>query len=284
VRKDLAPLLVLVALLVAGFVGYRVLFGTETAFVLVEASGDVRRTDALGGSAVVAAGEALDARDRLVAGEGGRAVLGLGDETRVTLEASSSVKVLGVDATGVRLELEGGRVQATVRPGAGAVGIVAGGREVTARDADFTAARDADGTLGIAAERGALSVQGVEGISSIRAGERLVAPAEGDPLVSPAAEALLLYVADPAATRVRAETAAVSGRTQPGARVRVRGAGAWQEVRADERGEWTATVALAEGENAVQVEAVDVFGNVAQSSVTLTRDTRPPAVGVEIKF
>ncbi|MFZ5482162.1 MAG: FecR domain-containing protein [Myxococcota bacterium] len=282
-RKDLLPLLLLLALLVAGFAGYRVLFSSEAAFVLVEATGDVRRTDALGGQRALEAGAALDARDRVSAGAGGRAVLAIGDDTRVTVEEESSVKVLGVDAAGVRLELEGGRVQATVRPGSGSVGIVAGDTEFTSDDADFRVDRDGD-VVGVAVDRNAVSVKGLDGVTEVREGQTLVAPADGDPLLRPATEALLLYVADPAAARVRDDATEVRGKTVPGARVRVRGAGDWQEVRADPNGEWVARVSLAEGENAVRVEARDVLGNVATSSVTVVRDTTAPAVGVEVRF
>lgn len=284
-RRELGALLVLLAVAVAGWLGWRALFGSGGArFEIVEVRGDVRHEDGLGGTAAAAPGLVVDARDRLVAGEGAEAVLAFGEQTRVTLEASSSLRVVGVDEEGVKLELEGGRVHATVRPGSGTVGVVAGDREIVAEDADFTAARDADGTLGVVAERGDVGVRGVPGATQVRAGERLLVPAEGSALLAPAAESLLLYVAGPSAPRTRDSSAEVRGRTAPGARVRVGRGAAWTEVRADGSGEWVARVDLAEGANEVEVEARDVLGNRARSTVSVVRDTRAPAVGVEIRY
>ena len=62
------------------------------------------------------AGLVLDTRDQLTTGELGEAVLGLGDETRIRVGPTSSMQVRSVDQEGVRLELEGGRIEATVRP------------------------------------------------------------------------------------------------------------------------------------------------------------------------
>lgn len=284
--KELQALAVLLAVLAVGWLAYGAIFGDtggsrlEVAFV----EGAVRRVDALGVEAPAEAGQALLPRDRIVAGAGGRAVLALGPDSRVTVEESSSLRIVAVDDAGVRLELEGGRVQATIRPGSGPVGISSDGRTVTTTDADFTAVRGDDGTFGVASTRGDLALDGVEGATKVSVGERLVAAPGGAAVVGRASEELLLSVAWPSATRTRAETVAVTGRTEPGATVRVGREGAWTVVKADPRGDFTARVPLDEGTNDVRVEATSVLGGATAVNSTVVRDTTAPSVGVEIRY
>lgn len=285
-RRELAALATVVIIVALAWVGYETLFGGdgESRFVLVEVSGDVRHVDGLGGVVPAGAGQVIGTRERLITGAGGGAILAFGEENRLTLDAGASLRVLEVDASGVQVELEGGRVRATVRPGGGSLGVVANGRGLVATDADFTAVLGEDGTVGVESTRGEVGLTGIPGTVRVREGERLVVPTEGSPLVSPASESLLLYVAAPERLRTREGMAAVTGRTLPGATVRVGEEGAWTQVVADPKGAFSARVALAEGENAVRVEARDLFGNVAVSNLTVIRDTRPPAVGSELTY
>lgn len=284
--RELQAVALLLIVLGLAWLGYGVLFGDDGAARLTVASvqGEVSRLDGLGNPAPIESGQALLPRDRLVAGEGGRAVLALGTESRVTVEPSSSVRVLSADEFGVRLELEGGRVQATIRPGSGSFGITADGRAVVTEDADFTAARDEDGTLGVEATRGALTLEGVDGAERLAAGERLVVAEDGAALVQSATEELLLNVAWPTDPRTRATELEVRGNTEPGARVRIGREGAWTEVRADRAGAFVARVPLSEGDNDLRVEAASVLGGAVAVSSTVVRDTKAPSVGVEVRY
>jgi ribosomal protein S28E/S33 len=185
---------------------------------------------------------------------------------------------------GVRVSLEGGRVQATVRPGAGSVGIIADGREVVAEDADFTVARDGAGTFGAEVLRGEAEIRGGPGVSRIPEGARVVAAADADPVVGPADDALLLFVEPLPAPRSRAGSATVSGRSQPGAMVRVGRGDVWVTTRADATGAFRVEVPLVEGENPLRVEARDVFGNIGVGDLRVTRDTLAPSVGIEVRY
>lgn len=284
--KELQALAVLLVVLALSWLAYGAIFGDDGGARLTVATveGAVSRVDGLGEESPAEAGAELLPRERIVAKAGGRAVLALGPDSRVTVEESSAVRVLAADETGVRLELEGGRVQATVRPGSGQLGITADGRTVLADDADFTAARDDDGTLGVAATRGTLAVEGVEGATKLGAGERLVAAPGGAALVQSATEELLLNVAWPTEGRTRAETVEVRGTTEPGARVRVGREGAWTEVRADRSGAFVARVPIGEGANDLRVEATSVLGSAASVSGSVVRDTTAPSVGVEVRY
>ena len=261
------------------------LFGDDGARLTVRTvSGDVRRVDGLGSSTQAVPGLALTAHDRIVAGASGSAELALGEDSRVRIDEKSSVQVLSADEKGVRLELEGGRVQATIRPGSGRLGISADGRSVSSEDADFTVVRGEDGTVGVVAERGGLDVEGMGDRSRLSAGERLVAAPDGGALVAPADEALLLAVDWPATERTRDEEIEVRGHTEPGATVQVGYEGAWVTVRAGKDGTFTARTRLREGENDVEVRATSVLGNALSASHVVVRDTTAPQLGLEIKY
>ncbi len=287
-NRELRALLVVCLIFAVGAVGYRVLFGAGLAdrFRIVTVQGDVRHLRSDGEGATAQAGETLEEGDRIVSGDGGSAVLGLGADTRVSVDARSSVKVMGVTDEGVRLELEGGKVKATVRPGSGRVGVVSDGREVTATDAEFTAVRDGEGNLAVSTERGRVELTGVSGVAELKEGDDLVAPAGGgSPLRAPASDALLLQVAFPAPGRTREQEVTVEGSTQPGATVTVKGGARPVSARAGKDGRFVAKVPLAEGKNALEVEATSLLGRSAEvARAELVRDTTVPQVGVTIEF
>lgn len=284
--KELQALAVLLLILGVAWLGYGHLFGDDGGERLVVSAveGTVRRVDGFGAETAAEAGLALQPRDRIVAGAGGRAVLALGPDSRVTIEEKSAVRVLAADQTGVKLELEGGRVQATIRPGAGPVGISSDGRSVVAQDADFTVVRAEDGTLGVVAERGQVGIEGLPGTERLAAGERLVAARGGTALVAPASEELLLKVAWPTAARTRDEATEVRGHTEPNAHVRLGREGAWVEVKADDKGDFVTRVPLAEGANEIRVEATSVLGASVAVVHSVVRDTTAPSVSTQIRY
>lgn len=275
-------MIMVVALL--GVVGWYFLFGTAAGgrLVIHEVAGAVQRVDGLGKGQDATAGMALSANDRIVAGEGGRAVLALGPETRVTVDGGSAIKVLDVGASGVKLELEGGRVHANVRPGSGRVGISSDSREASTDDGAFTAARGDDGTFAVSAESGNVDISGISGVTSISAGEKVVAPVGGNPLQGPASDALLLDVIWPTTRRTREEEVEVTGTTEPGATVKLGQSGEWVTARADKDGHFSARVKIGEGENRIEVHATSLLGALAQVDASVTRDTTAPQIGIEL--
>lgn len=285
VSQELRAVLVLLAILAVGALGWRVLFteGVGDRLVVHEVAGSVRRVDGLGKGESAEAGMSLSESDRLVAGEGGRAVLAIGLETRITVEERSAIRVLGVNEGGVRLELEEGRVRANVRRGSGRVGIVSDDREASTADGAFAAGVSEDGTFAVASERGVVELTGIEGVRSVAEGQRIVAPKGASPLSGPVSDALLLDVAWPTARRTREEEVEVTGTTEPGARVRLGGNGRWVTVVAGRDGRFVARVSLAEGENAVEVQATSLLGTLATVDAAITRDTTAPAIGIELR-
>lgn len=278
-RNALPALLATLAILAAGWFGYERWFGGQGSadVVVLEVMGTVV-LDRVGEARTgVEQGQGLRARDGLVVGEGGRAVVGVGAETRLTLEEQSSIRVLEVGKDAVRVELEEGRVSARVRPGSPAIGVLSGGRTLTATDADFTVAADMDAALAVQTERGRVEVAGVAGVSAVSAGQRLSDMPGGKPVLGEIPPELLLQVAWPQGGPVRDDAVKLTGRTEPYARVRGTGAGPPADARADAEGRFELTLPLSEGENALNLEVRDVVGNRKAEGHKVSRDSTAPA-------
>lgn len=282
-KRELAALALVGGLLVAGWVGYGALFGTTggDALLVVDVEGTVRH-HAGGRDDLARSGDYVKAGERLTSGSDGTAVLSFGAETRVTLRPDSSVQVVGVGAEGVRLDLDGGRVQATVREGGAPVQVKAGDRSVTARDADVTVGRDAEGTVAVEPSRGRVTLEGF-GVPEVASGERVVAPVGEAAAVVVARQALLLDLAAALPPRTRDTSLELGGATEPGAVVRVTGGSTPVSVRARGDGAFRVTVPLVEGRNSLLVTAVNALGQEATVQWGVERDTTAPGIQVEIR-
>lgn len=285
-RDALRILLAISLVLLAGWLGYAVLFPTERVAPLLvsEVEGDVVRIDAVGNRTEATTGLALQRSDQIQSGEGGRATLSFGEENRIVLQRATSIRVLGISPAGVKIELDGGRVQATVRPGHGALGVVSGTREFSATDATFSVGTNGSGVLAVESERGEVQVLGVEGVTQLGPDQRLVGLSDGQVRVAPIPASLLLEVAWPDAARTREAEVMVRGRTDPGSEVRVGASGVWTVVVAGKDGQFQASVPLQEGQNPLEVVSEDPLGRTATSAGSILRDTRPPGASFEVRY
>lgn len=277
--RELRAILVLAVLLAAAWWGYQYLFEGDdrVRLQLVDVEGDVVRVTGLSREAA-REGDLLAENDRIQAGKDGRAVLTFGADTRVTVENESSVQVTGVTEEGIGIELENGKVHATVRAGGGRLSVGAEGRELSAEDADFTAIRRADGVLAVEGERGEVQVRGVDGVDRVAAGSRMVAARGGSAVTAPVNEGLLLDVVWPDERRTRLEQVEVKGVTEPGATVRLRGRSGPVQVAAGPDGRFAARVTLEEGENTIEAVSTSVFGEQKALSIQIVRDTVAPTI------
>ncbi len=277
-RTGLPMVLATLAVLILGYLGYVFWFGGggRADLQVLEIDGEVVLIRAGQQTQPVELGASLETEDGLRVGAGGRAVVGVGAETRLTLEELSSIRVLEVGHDRVRVELEEGRVSALVRPGSPSLGVVSGGRTITATDGAFTARADGEGALAVQATEGGVVVEGVSGVARVGAGQRLSDVPGSAPMIGEIPAALLLNVAWPADGPVRGERVAVQGRTEPHARVRVSGGAGAAEARAGPDGSFTVPVSLAEGENALRVEAESVMGETTQQEGAVSRDSKAP--------
>lgn len=279
-KRWLVPVLAVVVLVAAAFaiLSYTQDEAVQSDLVLMEVDGEVRVIGGDGKAETVAAGLALDPKDRVTTGLSSRAVLAMGPTSRIRLGPQSTVQVVAHDDRAVTLELEGGALQATVRPGPTALRIGSNGREVVATDAVFEMGVGDDGTLVVEVTEGAAATSGIAGIAEVRSGERATVAGDGTGVVSPVAADLLLAVTWPEVLRTKESVTRVTGTTVPSATVNVRGGGKVVQVRADRTGHFEADVPLLEGDNPLSVEATDVLGNVASvDGVTMLLKTKKAA-------
>lgn len=275
---------VLLAVLVAGLLGFRVLFAEPAApgLTVQEVEGSVVR-DAAGVAVPAVAGDIVGAEESVRTGPGSQVVLTLGESTRLVLASESTLRVVEQRADGVDVELEAGRVRATVRPGAGALGVRAAGRAVRAEDAEFTVARDGE-LVQVEAEAGSLRLEGFGNAASLVAGERVVVSGGSVSPVGAIPEALLLRVEWPEATTTRLEHVEVRGRTEPWARVEVRSQAGRSMVTANGAGGFVLSVGLVEGENAVSVRVEDLLGRAQEATWAVVRDTTGPTGQFRVEY
>ncbi len=277
-RQQLPVLIAVVVVLVLGALGYRLFFGADEAMGLrvMEARGEVQRVSATGRASAATVGDQVEPQERLTVGEGGRAVLGVGEGSQLTLEARSSIRVTSVEETGVRVELEEGRVQAKVSQGSTLLGIQRGDREVAVSDGAVAVTTGEGGRLRVEAEQGSADLSGFGDARSLSAGERLTLDDTGASAVEPVPDELLLEVSWPQAKATREEELVVKGEAPAFAQVRVGRAGRWWNTRADAAGQFSVVIELAEGENTVEVVVEDGFGGERRSTHVVERDTQAP--------
>ncbi len=282
-RDVLTVLAVAVAVLLVGVLGYSLLFGGDElqALSVQRVDGQVR-TERAGREEPTSIGELLGPGDRLIAGEGGRAVLSFGEASALVVESETSLRVLGEGDEGIEIELEGGRVHATVRPGDGGLGVRNGDRRVGLDEAEADIAIGPDGSAYVEVVDGDLELSGFDGVEALRSGQRLVAAPGAAALVEGVDKDLLLDVAWPEARSTNQDTVLVRGTSAPGSRVRV--SGGVQDVRGqvDSQGDFELRVPLGEGDNALRVAVVDPLGREREASWEVLRDTRPPTATIQV--
>ena len=126
---------IMLGISILGWFGYVLIFGGSGAADLVvrEIDGMVEYIDPAGAVGLALPGQSVEARARLRSGEDGRAILEFGADSTITLAESTSIRVIGVERDAVRVELDEGRVEATVRPGR-MLSVVNGEREIRSRE------------------------------------------------------------------------------------------------------------------------------------------------------
>jgi hypothetical protein len=286
VKRWLAPVLAVVLLVAAAIaiLSYTQEETVRSDLTLIEIDGEVHVIGGDGKAEQVTDGLVLDAKDRVSTGLASRAVLAMGADSRIRLGPQAVVEVVAHDEQGVTLELEGGALQATVRPGPTALRIGSNGREVVATDATFEMGVGEDGTLVVEVSEGAAATSGMTGVAELHAGERATVSSQGAGVVTPVTSELMLAVAWPLPGKTAVPTQLVSGSTAPGALVNVRGGGKVVQVKADLEGKFTVEVPLIEGDNALSAEATDPLGKVASvDGVTILLKTKGPGFNAGIK-
>lgn len=224
----------------------------------------------------VKAGEALRPSDSVRTQHGSYAVVINGEAVEVRMDAGSELTIEELTHSLSRFLLRSGRTTTRVRPGARqTVEVRAAGSDAVARTegGTFAMSNNGAGTVAVATSEGEVTFLGRGKVVIVRAGQQsIVLPGRGPSDPTPIPSSLLLKVSWPARSTVSKRQLIVSGQTEPGSHVEVAG----EIVPADEQGRFSRPVALQEGRNSVQVQAVSVGGVRQQERHELTVDTRPP--------
>ncbi len=279
--RDVVQVLVAaVAVLVLGVAAWLWLFAADPLdpVVVQQVRGEVTRVRG-GVEAPATLGEALRDDDQIRVNDGA-AVLSMGQDTRLTLHEGASLRLLGLAEDGLRVELENGRVEATVRPGTPSLRVSSRGRGVVAQDADFALAVDDEGTFDLEARRGDLGVFGVDGVERLGEGQRLYAAPGQSATVAEIPSTLLLDVPWPEGGPTKETSITVRGVSAPGAKVVGPGG---VSARAGPDGAFTLTLALAEGQNELTLEATDLHGRRSTAVGRVVRDTTGPTAEFRLR-
>jgi len=246
----------------------------QVELVVVELRGEVTVTSGGATTAPATEGQPIGVNDAITTPEGGRAVLALNGNTRIALSASSRVRVEKVGAEGVRLELEDGALEATVRPESGAVRVANRGRAVTATQGSF-AVGVAGEVFQVDAREGDVVLSGVD-VTRLEEGQQATV-IDRHAEIAPVPDSLLLDVAWPTVGRTRKEEGELVGTSVPGAEIVVSGPFGERRTRADATGAFRLAVPLAEGDNKVTVQSIDPLGRTRELVGALgRRDTTGP--------
>lgn len=250
------------------------------ALVVSEFSGSVQLFGGKGEALALATGTQVTANQRLTTGADARAVLAVGEGTRIRLGPSSSVQVAQVGDDMIGLELEEGKVLAIVRPDA-PLSLAMGSAVVFATHAEVQLARSAAVRV-VEVQRGEVALVGVEGARGLGEGERLTLSGGLAPQVGSIPEDLLLTVRWPA--RTREALAPLEGQTEAGARVWVRVGQEVLKATADAEGRFAVPVKLDEGNNSLEVHAESLLGAERAVSGAVRRDSRGPSFGGQMEY
>ena len=223
-------------------------------------------------------GDAITPGTRLRTQNGGEAQLSYGDSIRVDVREDTEVRLERFDGEIAKFVVgaEGGLVIADVAPGnTRLVQIAAEGSDAVAatRDGKLHLMSDGRGQVQAAVTRGQATFTSAGKTVTLEANTQSAAAAGKAPTAPAAIPAsLLLKIKWPDANTAK-QRHLLSGTTSPGARVKIGD----EVITADSKGRFRAIVQLREGNNQVEVQALDVVGRKsAQRSPVILVDTRAP--------
>ena len=222
-------------------------------------------------------------------GRGSWAVVLNGESVELRMEAETEISVEELSNELSKVMLSSGLATATVRgrPNVRHTFILkAKGAEAEASTAQgtFTMSNNGKGTVSVGTREGDVKLSDKEGrYVIVRAGQQsIVRPGQGPSAPAPIPSTVFLKMEWPAAKQRKSEVV-IAGRTDPNNRVTVGGV----SVFADDMGQFTLGVPLAEGDNTVHVSAVGAGGarQDAQQKLTLVPppSKKPPPLEVDTR-
>ncbi len=221
-------------------------------------------------------GMVLAPKDRIRTDARSRAVLSKPGVFSVELDSASEFEVKSLTEGVSRFLLQEGMLSADVIKNPQKRFEVQAAESVASTSGGaFKLGVDRSGSVALGTSRGEVEVEAEGKVIKVPAGY-LTRFSKGSPPQDPikVPHNLFLKVRWPKKTELSNRKLLVSGKTDPGARVKVGGA----IIRVDSKGRFRHVMALKEGANRLQVEAYDVSGNLTKSrSPGIVVDTRSDA-------
>lgn len=300
-RKTAWPFYLAVGLVLAALpVGYFVLLGDDppppppprvakppepekkpAELKLSEVTGQVQIRRGKGEWVTAAKGETLKTSDAVRTADGSYAVLIGGEAYEVKMEPGTEVAVSDLSESISKLLLESGMATAKVKGQARhTFEVRASGSDAVARtqSGTFAISSNGAGTVAVGTQDGEVEFLGGGKVVIVRAGqESVIRPGQGPSEPAPIPSSLLLKVSLPTASVVNRRKLILSGQVAPGSQLEIAG----RVCKVDEKGRFSQSVELTEGENRLDVAAKSVGGLSAISRHGVTLDTRVNKISID---
>jgi hypothetical protein len=253
--------------------------------VLSEVQGEVEiRDEADGGWRPAKQGDELRSSVGVRTKDGAVAVMVGGEKWEVRMEPGTEVEVGELSDSISKLLLANGMAHARVKGGARhAFEVKATQGDAVARTDGgvFSISHNGAGTVAVGTEEGEVEFLGRGKVVIVRAGQgSIIKPGQAPTDPSPLPSSLLLKVALPATTTTNKPKIIVSGQVIPGSHVTVSG----KPAPVDADGKFKLPILLGEGKSTVDVRAVGVGNQSAESKHAYEVDTRVKATTVKVPW
>ena len=211
--------------------------------------------------------------DSIQVGEASVAVLGVGENTRLTIKSGTELEIAGVSSEHIMIKLDHGNVTAEVHPNSPMLSVGHRGWGVKTADGSFVVAGDGSGTVTVQGTKGETVLSGFES-SHLKEGQQVTSHTTKGEIIEPIPQELLLQVFWPEPQGEREIT--ISGET--GAFASVSMTTEFGEVKtvANSNGNFTGVIEVEEGRHSVRIETADQLGGKVTDNGEVYRDSTKP--------
>ena len=226
-------------------------------------------------------GDRLEVDEAIRSGPDSEVALAVGtEETEVVLREKSEISVREVTKEIAWVRLERGRMGADVK-GKLKLQVEAKGSHVVAEASKgkFTVFNNGRGLVAIAAETAEVKLKTAAGNRALKVGQQMTITGDRPRAPTRIPPAVFLSVVWPDQRLTRAKSTTVRGKAAPGTEVNVNG----KIARVQPDGTFSMEVALNEGENAIDIQAVDILGRKKRARGSVEVRRRGPRVKADSK-
>jgi hypothetical protein len=248
----------------------------------VQGEVEIRDANADGGWRPAKQGDELKSSAGVRTKDGAVAVMAGGERWEVRIEPGTEVEVGELSDSISRLLLANGMAHAKVKGGNRFEVKATEGDAVARTDGGvFSISHNGAGTVAVGTEEGEVEFLGKGKVVIVRAGQgSIIKPGQAPTDPTPLPSSLLLKVALPATMTTNKPKVIVTGQVTPGSHVLVSG----RNAPVDAEGKFKVPIVLGEGKHTIDVKAVGVGNQNAESKHAYEIDTRVKATTVKVPW